>query len=233
MFTKSAAFYDAIYSDKDYETESRRLHALIQEHKQSNGMTFLDVACGTGKHITYLQQQYDVEGLDLDPDLLAIARERHPDLAFHETDMVNFDLGCQFDVITCLFSAIGYVMPWDRMCETVHNMARHLKSGGVLVVEPWLTPETLIPGPVSARFVDEPNFKIARMSVTKIVDGNVSVFDFHYMVATPEGVAYFTECHKLVLYTHAEYVAAFEDSRLYTVYDKEGLTGRGLYIGIK
>ena len=37
MFTKTAQFYDAIYSWKDYETESAKLHDLIQQHKHNNG----------------------------------------------------------------------------------------------------------------------------------------------------------------------------------------------------
>ena len=36
--------------------------------------TIVDVACGTGGHLTYLKHHYVAEGLDLDPNLLAIAR---------------------------------------------------------------------------------------------------------------------------------------------------------------
>jgi len=109
MFTKSAAFYDAIYSFKNYEREAQQLHALIQQHKRSTGMALLDVACGTGAHIPFLREHYAVEGLDLDANLLAIARQRNPDITFHQADMLDFDLGHSFDVIVCLFSSIGYV----------------------------------------------------------------------------------------------------------------------------
>jgi ubiquinone/menaquinone biosynthesis C-methylase UbiE len=54
MFTKSARFYDAIYSFKDYAQESAKIDALIRQHSHSGGSTLLDVACGTGAHSGYL-----------------------------------------------------------------------------------------------------------------------------------------------------------------------------------
>ena len=56
-------------------------------------------------------------------------------------NMLDFDLGRQFDVVTCLFSSIGYVKTVPNMKRAVANMSRHLKPGGVLVLEPWFTPE--------------------------------------------------------------------------------------------
>src|SRR5438067_67243 len=143
MFTRSAQLYDAIYSFKDYEGEATRLDELIRERKP-DARTLLDVACGTGKHLEYLRTRYDVEGLDLDPELLAIARERLPDVPLHEGDMRDFDLGRRFDAVTCLFSAIGYMLTVEELAAAVASMARHLEPGGVLLVEPWLEPEAVV-----------------------------------------------------------------------------------------
>jgi hypothetical protein len=56
---------------------------------------------------------------------------------------------------------------------------------------------------------------------------------FHYLVATSDGVDHFTEDHSLFLFTHEEYVRAFEKAGLDTTHDAEGLMGRGLYIATK
>src|SRR6266852_8311061 len=84
MFTKSAAFYDAIYAamGKDYVREAQRVHALIQQHTRTPGKTLLDVACGTASHLAVLREWYEVAGLDLDPRMLAIARRRCPGVRF-------------------------------------------------------------------------------------------------------------------------------------------------------
>ena len=135
MFDKSARLYDAIYSFKDYAAEAARVHELIQQ-RAPGATTLLDVACGTGKHLEHLRAHYDAEGLDLNADLLAIARERNPETKLHEVDMVDFDLDEQFDAVTCLFSSIGYVQTVERLDQAIATMARHLSARGVLVVEP-------------------------------------------------------------------------------------------------
>jgi len=234
MFDKSAQFYDIIYSQvgKDYAGEAARIHALIGQYRRSAGDDLLDIACGTGEHLAHLRAYYHVEGLDLDPNILAVARRRHPDVAFHQADMADFDLGRQFDAITCLFSSIGYVKTVARLNQAIATMLRHLKPGGVLLVEPWFTPAVFKPGGVHATFVDEPALKIARMNVSRVEDG-ISVLDFHYLVATPAGVEHFTERHELALFESADYERAFRAAGADAAYDAQGLTGRGLYIGRK
>jgi ubiquinone/menaquinone biosynthesis C-methylase UbiE len=232
MYTKSAAFYDAIYAFKDYQREAEILNSLICKHRRSPGNTLLDIACGTGAHLVHLQAVYIVKGLDINSELLAIAHERCPSAEFYEADMVDFDLGHQVDVITCLFSAIGYVQTVPRLRQTIQTMSRHTKPGGVILVEPWFTPEKWKTGSVHATFVDQPDLKISRMSISER-NGDVSRNEFHYLVATPAGIQYFTECHELGLFTHDDYLAAFRDSGLEVIHDPEGLDGRGLYIGLR
>ena len=234
MFSKSEDFYDAIYDTmKDYAREAQQIHALIQQHQQSSGNALLDVACGTGRHIPFLQRHYTVEGLDLDEHMLALARKRNPGVLFHLADMVDFDLGHQFDAIVCLFSSIGYTKTLARLNQALQTMRRHLRPGGVIVVEPWLRPEMYKVGHIAAVFVNEPDLKIARMNKSELADG-VSIMNFHYLVATPERIEYFTELHELGLFTHEEYLNAFRVNGLEVVHDAdpEKLMGRGLYIGV-
>jgi ubiquinone/menaquinone biosynthesis C-methylase UbiE len=232
MFIKSATLYDAIYSWKNYADESEKIHALIQKHKRSPGSALLDVGCGTGAHIAHLKNFYAVEGLDLDEQLLEVARQRHPSVAFHHGDMAGFNLNRTYDVIVSLFSAIGYVKTVTRLNQTIHTMARHLAPGGVILIEPWFTPDQFHIGTPHAVIVNEPDLKIARMNVSK-TEGTVSILDFHYLVATSGGVEYFTEVHELGLFTVDEHLQAFRECGLEVIHDPEGIFGRGLYIGIK
>ena len=231
MFLRSQRFYDAIYAWKNYQGDAVKLHALIEE-RNPGARTLLDVACGTGQHLEHLKERYQVEGVDLDPEMVRIARELLPRLPIHEGDMMEFDLGKKFDVVTCLFSSIGYVGTVEKLDRAVATMSRHIAPGGVLIVEPWVTPETFEPGRPSAKFVDEPDLKIARMDVPR-VEGRLSVIDFRYLVGTPEGIEDFTEHHELALFTHDEYVDAFRKANLEVEHDPEGLMGRGLYIGAR
>ena len=231
VYSRSARYYDAIYSRKDYAGEADRLHALVQA-RSPGARTLLDVACGTGKHLELLRERYDVEGLDLDPTLLAIARERVPGIALHEADMVDFDLGRTYDAVVCLFSSIGYAVTVERMRAAVAAMARHVAPAGVLVVEPWVLRDSWLERHIGAVFVDEPELKIVRMNAS-VSRGDVSVLDMHYLVGTPDGVQHFVERHELGLWSHDDYVGAFEAAGLAVEYDPEGLMGRGLYVATK
>lgn len=234
VFSQSQRYYDAIYSWKDYAQEAGHVKRLIAARKRSDGNALLDVACGTGSHVPYLRDDFAYEGLDLDPGMLALARERFPDVTFHQGDMADFALERQFDVVTCLFSSIGYTRTAPRLRRAIATMAGHLRPGGVLLVGSFLTPQEWIPGHPHALFVDQPDLKLARLNVSRApAEGNVAVLDFHYLVATPEGVEHFTERHELGLFTEEEYLAAFTQAGLEALHDTEWLGGRGMYIGTR
>jgi SAM-dependent methyltransferase len=234
VFSGSAEYYDIIYAarGKDYEREAGEVAAIAREHQRAAGQMLLDVGCGTGGHLVHLSLKFQAEGLDLDDGLLEVARRKLPGIPLHKGDMLDFDLRRRFDVVVCLFGSIGYVRSVERLKAAVRNLHRHLSPGGVLIVEPWLSPSTYQLGKAHATFVDEPDLKIARLNASQVVDGNVSVLDFHYLVATPAGVQHFTEHHELGLFTHEQYVAAFEACAMEVRHDDKGLDGRGLYVGI-
>ncbi len=230
MFSRSADIYDTVYSFKDYAAEAERIHALIQE-RTPGAATLLDVACGTGKHLEQLARWYEVQGLDLNEDFVAIAEDRLGDRAhIHLADMTSFDLGRVFDAVTCLFSSIAYVLTEERLDAALAAMARHLEPGGTLVLEPWITPENWMVGRPHLLTVDEPELKIARTTAAGR-EGDVSILEFDYLVATPEGTRHFTERHEAALFTDEQYRRALERAGLSVELDEEGLIGRGLYLG--
>jgi hypothetical protein len=66
-----------------------------------------------------------------------------------------------------------------------------------------------------------------------VVEGTVSVADFHYLLGRPQGVEHFTERHELGLFTHEQYLQAFRQAGLEPELDERGLMGRGLYLAVK
>jgi len=104
----------------------------------------LDVACGTGNHIQFLKKYYKITGIDLNKDMLKIAKKKFPKLKFQQANMISFDLKNKFDFVTCLFSSIGYVKSYTNLKKTIASFSKHLKSGGVLIIEPYLTKKHIL-----------------------------------------------------------------------------------------
>jgi SAM-dependent methyltransferase len=144
--------------------------------------------------------------------------------------MRTLDLGRRFDAITCLFSAIGHLADTTELRMAIAAMARHLEPGGVLVVEPWIEPEAWLSDRPSLLTVDEPDLKIARVTLTGR-RGNTSTLDFRYLVATPDVITTHAEQMELALFTAAEMRHAFEQAELDVEHDPDGLIGRGLFVG--
>ncbi len=169
MYTKTAQFYDVMHHFKDYAAECKQLREFIEKY-HTDAKTLLDVACGTGKHLEYMQEGYQVEGLDITEEHIEIAGQRCPRIPFHKGDMVDFNLNRTFDVVMCLFSSIAFVKTVGNLQKAVESMAHHLRPDGILLIEPYFGPANYYVGRVTANFTDQPDLKIAWMYISEIKD---------------------------------------------------------------
>lgn len=220
-----------MYGDKSFIDEAATLRAIV-ERRRPGARTLLDVGCGTGGHLIHTREWIAVEGLDLSESMLEVARHKLPDVPLHAGDMRSFALDRRFDVVTSLFSAIGYVRSVEELEAAVATMARHLEPGGLLAIEPWFTPGQWQPGRKvrGGLLVDRDDLKVARLVVSEI-QGRFAVTPMHHLVATPGGVEHFVETHELFLAEVDELRAAFTAAGLVDVEFVPGVLVRGLWLG--
>jgi len=230
-YAKAAEFYDLLYQSlKDYPAEARLLRAEILAANPS-ARSILDVGCGTGAHARALIDcGFEVDGIDLEPEFVRIAQSKCPEGRFRLGDMTRFELPRRYDVVTCLFSAIGDARTPDRLVAAVASMARHLKEGGVLIVDPWFEPGQLTHGRIMAIVGNTDALTVCRMSRT-VVDGSLSRLEFEYLVGTTAGLERRSEIHELGLFSQPEMEAAFTSAGLAVERKAESAGMRGLYIG--
>jgi len=233
VFEPSAHVYDLLYSFKDYETEARDLAAMIRQ-RSPHATSLLDVACGTGKHLELVRADFrDVAGVDLDASLLAIARDRLPDVAFTEADMRTFDLGRTFDAVTCLFSSVGYLRDDDELTAAIGRMAAHLNPGGVLVVDGWVRPEAWWPGTHVQALAETADGVAAARVARTWRDGDRTVLDMRYLIATAdEGFEHEQEIHELTLFSDEAYRAAFEKASMTPEVVPSPMANRDRYVAV-
>jgi SAM-dependent methyltransferase len=227
-YERSAHLYDLMYVRRDYTTTADEIHALAAE-QLPEAADLLDVGCGTGRHLEVLDNWYRGEGLDINPLMLEQTRARCPDLPLHEADMGTFEIERSYDLITCLFSAIGHVETAEAMRRSVVRMAAHLRSPGLLVVEPWFTPESFWDGHLAANFQSESETKLAWMYRQRRED-LMAILDIHYLVGGEGQPEYINERQALGLFTRGEMTAALEDVGLVVDYRESEVWNRGLYV---
>jgi SAM-dependent methyltransferase len=230
MYGRAARYYDLFHSDKDYAAEAAAAHELIQA-ESPGARTLLDVACGTGRHLEHLRSRYDVEGLDLGPELLATARRRLPEVPLHLADLTAFSLGRRFDAIVCLFAGVGYTRTRENLDRAARTLGQHLAPGGVLLVEPWLIGPGATIGPFAEVFEAE-GTKLARVGFGR-AEGGLMVTRTHYLVVAGESIEDFSEQHELGLFDHGDYASAFGRAGLRFEYREGALAGADVYVAMQ
>jgi SAM-dependent methyltransferase len=228
-FLDSPELYDAIYNFKNYHRECARLHNLISA-LVPGASRILDVACGTGEHAKFLREHYSVDGVDINEGYLRAARLKNPSGNYINADLMNFDLGRTYDVVICLFSAIGIVKTFRFLEAAITCMARHVRPGGALIVEPWFTPDLWHPTAPFILVGELETSKVYRLSHSA-KKGHLSLLLHHYLKTTPNRIEHYRERIELGLFSRDEMTWAFEFADMAVHYDAEGLMGRGLYVG--
>lgn len=125
----------------EYESFARRVAELIGQRARRPVATLLDVACGGGKNLFTLKRSFRCVGLDLSPDMLALARKLNPECEFVQGDMRSFDLGRTFDAVL-IDDGVSHLTTRAELAAAFQAAFRHLAPGGVLAVAADAVAET-------------------------------------------------------------------------------------------
>jgi SAM-dependent methyltransferase len=102
------------------------------------GSRILDAGCGTGRvELRLAELGYDCTGVDLDADMLQVAKDRGPDLPWLTADLASPDLPVVLGSASYhLVVAAGNVFPFlaeGTEPRVLANLAALLREGGLLV----------------------------------------------------------------------------------------------------
>ncbi len=130
--------YDATYEHRSAAGEN--VHGEADFVQRFRPASVLDAGCGTGRVGRELARRgIDVAGVDIDPEMLATARRKAPDVDWHVADLSTVDLGRAFDAIVMAGNVMIFLTPGTE-AAVVANLARYLRPGGVLVAGFQLVP---------------------------------------------------------------------------------------------
>jgi ubiquinone/menaquinone biosynthesis C-methylase UbiE len=234
LYRDLAKYYDLIYHWKDYKKESDALLKLISKYQKSKGKNLLEAGCGTGHHLQFLKNKFKCVGTDINQGILNVAKEKNKGVSFKKEDMINMKLNQKFDIIISMFSSIGYVKTLANLKKTMQNFSNHLTKGGVIIIEPWFSPEKFNPGRPILHTYEDDNIKLARMSLSKR-KGNLSTLHMDYLIAEKgKDIIHFKDVHELGLFETNKTLEIMKKAGLKSKFLKNGfMKDRGVFIGIK
>ena len=93
----------------------------------------IDVGCGSSGRIIemLLARGFETEGLDFSPNMLALAKRRHPAVVFHHADICTWEFPHQYDFISA-WDSIWHV-PLARQAGVLAKLCAALTPRGVLI----------------------------------------------------------------------------------------------------
>ncbi|MCA6078234.1 SAM-dependent methyltransferase [Fulvivirga sedimenti] len=129
-------YYYMLYFQRDDADARSFIDALVSHVQVTTSDHILDLACGRGRHAIYLNKKgFNVTGLDLSPQSIAIAREFENSRLHFDTHDMRRPLPGKFNLIMNLFTSFGYFETDDEHLRALENIADGLVPGGCFILD--------------------------------------------------------------------------------------------------
>lgn len=219
-----ARIYDLIYAKKDY---AREVELCVRKMDLAGKKgPILDYGCGTGNHAAaWIEQGYQITGLDINDTMLDIARSKQLGQAvnwLNSAEIGNLKSG-SFDGVCMLFDVLSYLPSDAAIRELMGHFHRLLKSDRFFLFDFWYEPAVLHLKPEvrTAHFQDE-FMQVQRIArPTHFSNGKSIRVDYEITVHANEHEMYFEESHQMRYFTQDAAVgflesAGFESAEFFT-----------------
>ncbi len=138
-YQQFAYLYDELMQDAPYD----KWVEIIKKYTEKNevqGSRLLDLACGTGElSIRLAKDGFDVTGVDLSDDMLAVANSKAgalgADIQFYQQNMAELEGLGQFDVIGIFCDSLNYLQTETEVINTFRSVHQHLANDGLFMFD--------------------------------------------------------------------------------------------------
>ena len=207
VFEESAAFYDALYAEKDYAGEAKYVTDLIRRFAP-DARSLADFGCGTARHARkFAGLGFTVTGVDRSAAMLERAKEElsgappevRGHIALRHGDIRDVCLGRQYDAVVALFHVVSYQATNDDLSAAFSTAAAHLDHGGVFIFDFWYGPGVLRDPPATRvkRFSCDSR-RILRIA-EPVLHANANLVDVNYqfIISADRRYEEFFETHRM------------------------------------
>jgi SAM-dependent methyltransferase len=136
-YTQLAPLFNAMSSRERFtKNEVNFLIDTAKKYTEADVGSFLDIACGTGRHLKELTSRgHSGFGIDTSRHLLEIARKAAPKAEFYEADMRFFKTEATVDCAYSLWDSYVYMSQTKDIDAFAKQCSAHIKRGGILILD--------------------------------------------------------------------------------------------------
>ncbi|MGC6470266.1 MAG: methyltransferase domain-containing protein [Flavobacteriales bacterium] len=201
-------YYHILYKDRNEQEAKYFISNLLHFLKPDKNDTFLDLACGKGRHSLMINSHgYKVEGIDISRNSITIANKlSNKHLAFNVHDIRTIYKPNSFNYALNLFTSFGYFENDIEHQNTIDSISHNLIENGKLIIDFLNVKKTLLNlTEYEEKIVDNITFKIRRS-----LKNNYLIKDIRF---EDQGKSYhFTE--KVKAYTLNDFINLFENAQM-------------------
>ena len=160
----NTTYYHLLYKDRDDSEAKRFMDTLTQHLSIQPNETIMDLACGKGRHSTYLNTLgYSVTGVDLSENSILSAKKFENELLLFDVHDMTMPYSKQFNFVFNLFTSFGYFENEIDNINTIKAIKANLKPNGIGVID-FFNAEQVIANLVAeeVKQVEHITFKIKR-----------------------------------------------------------------------
>jgi SAM-dependent methyltransferase len=139
FYGELADWWPLISPVEDYAGEAAEIARLLRSGSRSVNRV-LELGSGGGHNAFHLRKSFDLTLSDVSEPMLAVSRQRNPELRHLHADMRRLRIGERFDAVL-IHDAIEYMVTEDDLAAAIGTAAAHLHPGGFAVIVPDATSE--------------------------------------------------------------------------------------------
>lgn len=183
-FELYSTYYDLLYKDKNYNSESKYISDCIKKHSPF-ARSILEFGSGTGGHGIILQKMgFEIYGLERSKKMVDEARILGYDC--EQADIINFKIDRKFDTVISLFHVISYINDNISLMKVFRNAYTHLNAGGLFIFDVWYSPAVYHQKPETRiKRAENEEISIIRMAEPEF-HINKNVVDVNYTIVVKE-----------------------------------------------
>jgi SAM-dependent methyltransferase len=129
-------YYHILYKNRNDEEAQAFMDNITHYLNMPENGTILDLACGKGRHSIYLNKLgYQVTGVDLSENSIAIAKESSNETLQFKTHDMREPMNETFDAVFNLFTSFGYFDSHEDNIKTLKAIKESINEYGFGVID--------------------------------------------------------------------------------------------------